>query len=134
MGKLSVKVDREMKGAPTAAAVLLFVVATAGLSLGGCASPGSPGAAIGGDAPATSTATPLPTTPTTTAAELKPSTFGVSGPAAQQYAYPSFGAPAQIGERKVMTPAETSKMQTDLEALAKQREQQLLQGSEEQGQ
>lgn len=128
MGKLSVKGDREMKGGPITAAILLFVAATAGLGLGGCASPGSPGAAIAGEPAA------LPTTPTTTAAELKPSTFGVSGPAPQQYAYPNFGAPAQIGERKVMTPAETAKMQTDLEALAKQREQQLLQSSEEQGQ
>jgi hypothetical protein len=113
-----------MKRLPTRAAGLLCVAVTAGFSLGGCASPGG----MAGDTPA------LPTTPTTTAAELKPTTFGVSGPAAAQYSYPSFGAPKQIGDRTVMTPAETTKMQTDLEALAKQREQQLLQSSEEQAQ
>lgn len=128
MGKLRAKGDREMKRLPTKAAGLLCVAITAGLGLGGCASPGSPGGAMAGATPA------LPTTPTTTAAELKPTTFGVSGPAPAQYSYPSFGAPKQIGDRTVMTPAETSKMQTDLETLAKQREQQLLQSSEEQAQ
>ena len=35
---------------------------------------------------------------------------------------PSFGAPKQIGDRPVMNPADQSKMQTDLETLAKERE------------
>lgn len=128
MGKLRVKGDREMKRLATRAAGLLCVAVTAGFSLGGCGSPGTPGGVMAGETAA------LPTTPTTTAAELKPTTFGVSGPAPAQYSYPSFGAPKQIGDRSVMTPAETTKMQSDLEALAKQREQQLLQSSEEQAQ
>ena len=33
---------------------------------------------------------------------------------------------AQIGDRKVMTPAETAQMQKDLEGLAQQREQEVL--------
>ncbi|MCJ8143236.1 hypothetical protein MKI84_09940 [Ancylobacter sp. A5.8] len=47
-------------------------------------------------------------------------------PNAPKPAYPTFGAPAQIGDRPVMDAAARSKMQTDLETLATQREQQLL--------
>jgi len=37
-------------------------------------------------------------------------------------AFPTFGAPKQIGDRPVMDAASQTKMQTDLETLAKQRE------------
>ncbi|QIB32456.1 hypothetical protein [Ancylobacter pratisalsi] len=40
--------------------------------------------------------------------------------------YPNFGAPKQVGDRPVMTPAETEQMQSDLEGLAKEREQKML--------
>jgi len=115
------KGDLKMKPVPGTAAAVLLIAVVAGLGLGGCA----------GDLPGS--AVP-PSTPTTTAAELKPTTFGVSGPRPAQYATPTFRAPAQIGDRPVMTPDQSSKMQSDLEALAKQREQQLLQSGEEQGQ
>ncbi|MFT0860112.1 hypothetical protein [Ancylobacter sp. G4_0304] len=54
-------------------------------------------------------------------------------PNAPQPAYPTFGAPAQIGDRPVMDAAARAKMQTDLETLAKQREQQLLNDIEQDG-
>lgn len=41
----------------------------------------------------------------------------------QEQAYPNFGAPAQVGDRPVMTPAQTAKMQTDLQGLARQQQQ-----------
>lgn len=44
---------------------------------------------------------------------------------------PSFGAPKQIGDRPVMNPADQTKMQSDLETLAKQREGEVLQDIEQ---
>lgn len=53
-----------------------------------------------------------------------------SAPAAtgpyKELPYPNFGAPKQVGDRPVMTPAETEKVQSDLEGLAQDREQKLL--------
>ena len=50
---------------------------------------------------------------------------GASGPP-QDLPYPTFGAPKQIGDRKVMTPQETQQLETDLQGLAAQREKQML--------
>lgn len=50
----------------------------------------------------------------------------------QEMAYPTFGAPAQIGDRPVMTPAQTSKMESDLQGLARQQQQQVEADSQQQ--
>ncbi len=46
-------------------------------------------------------------------------------PPNQEMAYPNFGAPAQIGSRPVMTPAQTAKMESDLQGLARQQQEQV---------
>lgn len=52
----------------------------------------------------------------------------------QKLAYPSFGAPAQIGTRPVMDPAAQAKTQSSLEGMARnhadQMEQQINQGGD----
>ncbi|WP_371345787.1 hypothetical protein [Ancylobacter sp. IITR112] len=40
--------------------------------------------------------------------------------------YPTFGAPAQIGDRPVMTPQQQQAVQKNLETLASQREKEML--------
>ncbi|MDQ0513021.1 hypothetical protein [Ancylobacter amanitiformis] len=117
MLKLWVKADQEMTRAP--AAPLLAAVAL-GLALAGCAPPGwpetPPSTAPGAAAP------PAQGTKST-------SPFAPKGPDFLHY-----GTPKQIGDRPVMTPEQTAKMQSDLENTAKKREQQLKQATDQEGQ
>ncbi|WGD30813.1 hypothetical protein AncyloWKF20_02950 [Ancylobacter sp. WKF20] len=53
-------------------------------------------------------------------------------PPGQELVYPNFGAPAQIGDRPVMTPAQTAKMQNDLQGLAREQQQQVETDSQQQ--
>ncbi len=87
----------------------LAACAFAGLLLAGCASMMPPEMTAPSPAPADQGALDENGVPT---AAVKP-----APPPA-----PSFGAPKQIGDRPVMDAASRTKMQTDLETLAKQRE------------
>jgi hypothetical protein len=98
-----------------------FLLAGAALVLAGCASlerstsrPGA--AATSGSAESGAT--------TADSSRAAPAPAGRQKP--PEPAYPTFGAPAQIGDRPVMTPQQQQAMQKNLENLASQREKEML--------
>ncbi|MCS0501833.1 hypothetical protein [Ancylobacter mangrovi] len=93
------------------------------LILGGCAAIGDKSS----DAPAETLAQAIGAAPKQDPNNPNPAMTG----APQDLPYPNFGAPKQIGDRPVMTPEETQKVQSDLENLAKDREQKMLQDIEQ---
>ena len=102
-------------GSPRPARVLFASRLAAGLALGlmlaGCASP--PPILLGGG--------------------TWPEEGKKTDPNAKDAPYPSFRAPAQIGDRPVMNAESQTKMQTDLESLAKDRSTRLLKEIEDDG-
>jgi hypothetical protein len=72
------------------------------------------------------------TTPATAnSSPAAPHATAPHSPVRQDLPFPSFSTPATTGERKVMTDAEKAKMESDLEGLAKSRENKMRQEIEQ---
>lgn len=127
----------------------LAVLAVA-LALAGCAGAGGPSGVItgealeapttGGEAVVATQETPAAESAATEASSASSATAPAeassrtardgsrAAPPAQpsgkpkELPYPSFGTPAQIGDKPVMSKEDTAKLQSDLETLAKERE------------
>ncbi|WP_421697414.1 hypothetical protein [Ancylobacter sp.] len=98
-----------------------FLLAGAALALAGCASlerstSGSGAAATSGSGESAAASADSSRAATTPAGRQK----------LPEPAYPTFGAPAQIGDRPVMTPQQQQAVQKNLENLASQREKEML--------
>lgn len=115
MLKLWVKADRDMMPARKPAAALP-VAATLLFALAGCAPPGWP-------------EVPPSTAPGATAPAQGAKATSVFG--RKEVDYLTFGAPKQIGDRPVMTPEQTAKMQADLENTAKTRDAQIKKNTDD---
>lgn len=122
---------------------VLACVGMAGMLLAGCASAGGTsdlisGAAVESSAPEAGAVesaalpvaaeTPAPATARTGLSRAAPAPKGREKTPEPEY--PTFGAPAQIGDRPVMTKEQTEAMQKNLEGLAQQRENQMLRAIE----
>lgn len=98
-----------------------FLLACGALALAGCASLER---SAGGSGAATTSGSGESGATSADSSRAAPAPAGRQKP--PEPAYPTFGAPAQIGDRPVMTPQQQQAMQKNLENLASQREKEML--------